>query len=420
MSSRSKNTIWIILGGLIIIVVAVMSRKGITPDKTYTVKRQTFESVITVKGEIQGKNAVFISYPDDLKHRDIRIGDFQIKDLIEEGSLVKKGDWVATLDIDNINQQIEYNNDDLERRLAELNDQINDSAIQLTQLREELKELRFDLEYRKLDLEQAKYESPAYQRKIRVAFNKTLRQIEKKRRDYELRRLNLAVRTKRREDQYNFAIHRDTLLKKALVAATITAPRDGMVMYARTNWGRKIRKGDYVSQWNPAIASIPDLTSLVSETYVEEIDITKLKSDDSVSVTVDAIPGKVYTGEVYKIGNIGQELPGFESKVFNVLIEILNSDENLKPAMTSNNDIVLNSRKDVLTIPRASLFADNNGPFVYLKKAGEVFRQPVTAGLENDDAVIIESGLEENDEILLEQPDKPENIALYNQIASGE
>lgn len=400
--------------------IALISRNSIPGESTYTVKKKTFESVITVKGEIQGKNAVYISFPDDLKHRDIRIGEFQIKDLIEEGSIVKKGDWVATLDIDNINQQIQNNDDDMERRLAEFNDQKNDSAIELTQMREELKELRFDLEYRKLDLEQSKYESPAYQRKMRVAFSKTLRQIEKKRRDYELRRLNLAVRTKRREDRYNFSVHRDSLLKRALEAATITAPRDGMVMYARTRWGRKIRKGDNVSQWNPAIASLPDLTSLVSETYVEEIDITKLKTGDSVSVTVDAIPGKVYTGKVYKIANIGQELSGFESKVFNVLIEILDSDEDLKPAMTSNNDIVLNSRKNVLTIPRETLFADNNGLFVYLKKSGEIYKQPVIAGLENDNDVIIESGLDENDEILLEQPDNPETIAFYNQVASGE
>lgn len=167
--------------------IALISRNSIPGESTYTVKKKTFESVITVKGEIQGKNAVYISFPDDLKHRDIRIGEFQIKDLIEEGSIVKKGDWVATLDIDNINQQIQNNDDDMERRLAEFNDQKNDSAIELTQMREELKELRFDLEYRKLDLEQSKYESPAYQRKMRVAFSKTLRQIEKKRRDYELR-----------------------------------------------------------------------------------------------------------------------------------------------------------------------------------------------------------------------------------------
>src|SRR5690554_824544 len=287
MSGRNKKIIWIVLAVIVVLVFAVLGRKSLVSVDTYTVKRTTFESAITVKGEIQGKTATLISFPDDLKHRDLWVREFQIKDLIEEGKVVKKGDWVATLDVDNINSQIENNNDDLERRLAEFNDQKIDSAIELTNLRQELKELNFDLDYRKLDLEQAQYESPAYQRKVRVAYNKTLRQIEKKRRDYELRRMNLSVRTKRREDRYNFSLHRDALLKKALEAATIVAPRDGMVMYARTPWGRKVRIGDHVSQWNPAIASLPDLSSLISETFVEEIHITKLAAGDSVLITVD-------------------------------------------------------------------------------------------------------------------------------------
>lgn len=420
MSVRNKKLIGITFAVLVVLVIVLLGRKTFTADETYIVKRTTFESVITVKGEVQGKTAVFISFPDDLKHRDLWIREFEIKDLIEEGKVVKKGDWVATLDVDNINQQIQNNNDDLERRLAEFNDQKIDSAIELTQMREEMKELNYDLEYRKLDLEQAQYESPAYQRKMKVAYNKTLRQIEKKRRDYELRKMNLAVRTKRREDRYNFSLHRDALLKKALEATRVVAPRDGMVMYARQHWGRKIRIGDNVSQWNPAIASLPDLSSLVSETFVEEIHITKLAPGDSVWITVDAIPGKIYTGKVHKIANIGQELQGFESKVFQVMIEVLDSDKSLKPAMTSNNNIVINNRKDVLTIPRESLYAENGAYYVYLKAGGEVFKQPVTPGLENDNEVIIETGLEENSEILLKRPGNAEEIALYSQVTMEE
>ena len=355
----------------------LLGRETFSGHKAYTVKRKTFEFVFSVKGEVQGKNAVFINFPDGLKHRDLWLRDFQIKDLIQEGKLVKKGDWIATLDVDNINQQIQANNDDLERRLADFNDQKIDSSIELTQSREELKELKFDLEYRELDLEQAKYESPAYQRKINVAYNKTLRQIDKKRRDYELRKLNLAMRTRRSEERYNFALHRDSLLRNALVAAIVVAPQDGMVMYARYHWGRKIRVGDQVSQWNPAIATLPDLSTLISETYVEEIQITKISIGDSVAVTVDAVPGKVYSGTIYKIANIGQELGDIESKVFNVLIEIHDSDSNLKPAMTSNNSIILNRQQNVLTIPRECLYAENGEVFVYLKKSGKIGRAHV-------------------------------------------
>jgi len=411
--------LWITAAVMVVLAVALLGQNTLTGTGVYTVKKTGFESSISVKGEIQGKNAVLISFPDELKHRDLRIREFEIKDLIEEGTLVKKGDWVATLDIDNINQQIQYNNDDLERRLAEFNDAKIDSAIELTNFREELKELGYDLQYRELDLEQAQYESPAYQRKVQVAYNKTIRQIEKRRRDYELRRLNLAVRTKRREDRYNFTLHRDSLLRQALEAATITSPGDGTVMYARTRRGRKIRIGDNVSQWQPTIANLPDMSELISETYVEEIQITKLKIGDSVEVTVDAIPGKVYTGRVYRIANIGQEISGMDAKVFNVLIDITNSDASLRPAMTSNNRIILHNRQNVLTIPRECLFSEDGENFVYLKKSGTVYKQPVTAGVENDSEIIILSGLDENDRILFSAPENASEVTYYEEFASN-
>jgi len=416
---KNKKLLWITGAAVVVLTILLLGQKTLTGPAVYTVKKTRFESSISVKGEIQGKNAVLISFPDELKHRDLRIREFEIKDLTEEGTLVKKGEWVATLDIDNINQQVQHNNDEMERRLAEFTDAKIDSAIELTNFREELKELGFELQYRELDMEQAQYESPAYQRKIKVAYNKTIRQIEKRRRDYELRRMNLAVRIKRREDRYNFTLHRDSLLQQALKAATVTSPADGMVTYARKRWGRKIRIGDNVSQWEPTIANLPDMSKLISETYVEEIRITKLNIGDSVEVTIDAIPGKVYTGTVYRIANIGQELSGFDSKVFNVLIDITNSDASLRPAMTSNNRIILHDRQDVLTIPRECLYSENGENFVYLKKSGTVFKQQVNAGLENDSEVIILSGLEEKDRILFSAPEDATEITYLEEIASN-
>ena len=122
---------------------------------------------------------------DDFKNRSLRIRELQIKDLIQEGTLVKKGDWVATLDIASINRQIEENNDDIEEDLADFEDAKIDSTIELTNYREEIKEFNFDLEYKALELEQAKFESLAFQRKAKVAYNKILRQMDAKLRNYE-------------------------------------------------------------------------------------------------------------------------------------------------------------------------------------------------------------------------------------------
>lgn len=418
MSVKKKTIIGVAAAIVIVTVVVLLSSKSLSGEKTYTVKKDNFESVISVKGEIQGKNAVLISLSDVLKRRDLRIYEYQIKDLVQEGAKVKKGDWIATLDIASITQQIQNNNEDLEKRRAEFNDAKIDSTIQLTQLRQELKEFKYDLEYKEVELEESKYESPAYQRKVKVEYNKTVRQMDKKHRDYQLKELELKVKTRRIEDKYNEFQRRDSLLKLAVAEARIKAPSAGMVMYAKLWGGRKLKVGDYVSMWNPTIATLPDMSVPVSETYVEEIDITKIAEGDSVEISIDALPDKKFDGEIIKIANIGQELPGFESKVFRVVVQVNTVDPELKPAMTTNNDIIVKNVSDVLTIPRECLFSQNGDDFVFLKKGGNTYKKKVVAGTENEEKIIIEQGLEENDKILYTSPENADEIDFYESLAA--
>lgn len=419
MSVKTKSIIGVAVIIVAAIIIFLLSSKGLSGEKTYTVEKDNFESTISVKGEIQGKNAVLISLPDVLKRRDLRIYEYQIKDLVQEGSNVKKGDWIATLDIASITQQIQNNNEDLEKRRAEFNDAKIDSTIELTKLREELKEFKYDLEYKEVELEESKFESPAYQRKVKVEYNKTIRQMDKKHRDYQLKQLDLKVKTRRIENKYNEFQRRDSLLKLAVSEARIKAPENGMVMYAKLWGGRKLKVGDFVSLWNPTIATLPDMSVLVSETYVEEIQITKIAKGDSAEITVDALPNKKFAGEIIKIANIGQELSGFESKVFRVLIEIKDTDPELKPAMTTNNDIIVKNVSDVLTIPRECLFSQNGDDFVYLKKSGKIYKKKVITGTENDEKIIITQGLEEKDKVLYTPPENAGKIDFYESLASN-
>jgi multidrug efflux pump subunit AcrA (membrane-fusion protein) len=415
MSFFKKNISRIIVGVLVIAAIsAVIAGLGISSSEVHVVKKGPFELAINTKGEIQGKDAVVINLPDDLRRRDLRIYSLTLKDIVQEGTAVKKGDWVATLDAATINQQIQSNNEDLVKRQAELNDAKIDTAIQLTQLREELQEFKYDLEYKELELEQSKYESPAYQRKKQMEYNKTIRQMEKKHRDYELKKLELKVRTQRIQDRYDHFATRDSLLKRALAACRVMAPKDGMVMYAKLWGGRKISVGDDISIFNPVIATLPDMSVLVSETYVKEIDITKIHIGDPVEITIDALPGKIYTGNISKIANIGQELPGFDTKVFKVLIDLNENNPRIKPAMTTDNRILLNNMKEVVKIPREAIYADSGKTFVYFRRNGETWKKEVETGPENEEEVVIVSGLLENDKIIVTEPEEPQEIAFLN------
>lgn len=391
------------------IVAAIVSVPG---ENLHKVKRGDFTLAIEVKGEIQGKNAIVIGMPDELAHRDMPIRQFEIKEMVEEGTEVNTGDWVATLDAAEISQQIERNNQDLERATAELNDAKIDSSITLTNLREELGEFVFDLEYKKIELEQAQFESPAYQRRKKVEYDQTVRLMDKKHRDYELRKLNLKRRISWFENRYDRFFKRDSLLKVALNAVQVTAPKEGTVMYARLWNGRKLRVGDRVSMWMPTIATLPDLSQPVSETYIPEIDITKISLGDSAEITIDALPKDKFKGVVSDIANIGQELSGFDMRVFRITIDFKTDGKEIKPSMTSNNKIIVSRFPDVIKIPRNFLQKQNGESFVYLKESGKIWKKRVTPGLENDEEVIIESGLSPGDKILASPPPKVESAML--------
>ncbi len=412
-----KKYKWTFIGLAVIVITGFslwLVRQSQESHSTYVVRKSTFEKYIETKGEIHGKDALFITLNDIFKDYELGIRDLKIKDMVPEGTIVKKGDWVATLDQAVINQRIQEIREELERRLAYLNDAIIDSTISLTGMRQRITELQFELQYSELDLEQSQYESPAYQRRIQTAYNQKVRQIDRAKRDYELRKIDQGNRLRRYEERYNQYLNIDKNLGIALEACDIRAPQPGMVVYARVRGNRKIRVGDEVSPWRPEIASIPDLSVLVSETYVEEIDIAKISVGDSVLISVDAVPGDVFPGTILRIANVGQDLAGFESKVFAITIELSESNKKLLPGMTSTNQIIQEIIPQQLTIPRVSLFADANQCYVYLKRAGKVWKRAVETGAENDDYIVITSGLEERDRILTKPPVNTETLAYLD------
>ena len=102
---------------LFVVIVAAIGFLKIKPSLgVYKVKKENFEEIISCKGEIQSEKAVFILIPDVLGDRKLEIWDIQIKDLLPEGSIVNKGDYVALLDQGRIKQLKETNEEALPAR----------------------------------------------------------------------------------------------------------------------------------------------------------------------------------------------------------------------------------------------------------------------------------------------------------------
>lgn len=399
-----------ILAGAIIIALMAASAYfyfSFPTEKTprfYTVKKGRFESVLTCKGEINGLLATVIRAPKILGDRDLQLWQMKILDLVQDGKQVKKGEFIIQLDASQIMSGMREEQLELEREMADLNNAKIDSAVRLTQMREEIKNAMLDLEYNKIDLEQSVFESEAYQRKVKMAYQKAENSIEKKQRDYLLEQ----NRMKRRVAYSSFGVERSQRkikkFQEAMVAARITAPEDGIVIFGKGWDGKKYSKDDnvYTYEFAPPIATLPDMSKVISQIYVKEIDIAKIQVGDSVRVTFDALAGLLIKGNIKTIARVGENHKGFDMKVFKVIIHLDKTDEGLKPSMTSNNDIILTNQENVISVPLNAVFKENGGKYVYLKTKEGSKKQPIITGFENEEFVLIKDGLKEGDLVLLE------------------
>jgi hypothetical protein len=176
--------------------------------------------------------------------------------------------------------------------------------------------------------------------------------------------------------------------------------------------GKKKNTGSQVNSWDPAVATLPDLTRMESITYVNEIDVRKITVGQPAVLTLDSDPTKRLKGKVTSVANMGEQRPNQDAKVYEVRIVIEQADTTLRPGMTTGNAIETFSVANALYVPLEAVSSQDGVPFVYRQDGGTVTKQEVVTGSMNDDEVVVLKGLHENDRVLLSPPESKERIAL--------
>lgn len=194
-------------------------------------------------------------------------------------------------------------------------------------------------------------------------------------------------------------------MTKVLEAFNVMAPEDGMVIYHRGWDGKPIKSGSRVQMWDPTVATLPDLTTMMSKTYVNEVDVRKVQKGQTVELGLDAYPEKKLAGQVMSVANVGEQRPNSDAKVFEVLIEINGTDPTLRPSMTTSNKIVAEVQDSVLYVPLESLHTQADTITYVFKKDGiNTTKQEVMVGATNANNAIILGGIDASDKIYLSIP----------------
>ncbi|MCX6325806.1 MAG: HlyD family efflux transporter periplasmic adaptor subunit [Bacteroidia bacterium] len=397
---------------ILIVINKVTSKKDIANLYSES-KRGQFDIVVTTTGELQAKKSADIYGPEFSESRNIKSMDIKITDMVLEGTEVKQGDYVATLDRTAFDNSLK---DELERLVTyetNLEMKILDTAVTLSNLRDNIKNLSFTVEEASITLQQSKYEPPTTIRQAEISLDKTTRSLDQAIRGYSLRVEQAKSDIRSIKNYLSEQRTRVSDIETVLLKFIITAPSDGMIIYKRDRMGSKRKVGSSISPWDNVVATLPDMSSMNSKTYVNEIDVSKVKSGQKVDIMVDAFPEKSYTGTVTSVANIGEQLPNADAKVFEVIIEVNGSDPILKPSMTTGNKIITKTISDVTYIPLECVQAGTDSiPFIYLKKGN---KQVVVLGESNENNVVIEQGLEPGVQIYLSTPENPESFKLVGE-----
>ena len=445
---------FLIIAGIVVAIAALvvfnkMTSKSVISNTYTEVKKGTFEITVTNSGELLAERSLDIRGPEMGQQQnqqqqgqqvvvmttsssggqqvtvrssggggggrgsDIHAADLKILDIVPEGTVVKKGDYIAQLDKSSYENNLRDQLTSLTTVRASLEMAILDTAVQLSGLRDGITNQQNVVEEAKITLAQSLYESPSVKRQAQLSVDKAQRTLEQKVKSYQLSIAKLNASLLRQKLSVSKGERLIADLQDYIAKFTVTAPSDGMVIYKKDRNGSKRKAGSSLNAFDLVIATLPDLSSMLSKTYVNEIEVSKIKIGQKVNINVDAFPAKAFTGSVMSIANIGEVLPNSDSKMFEVQIKVDGSDPSLRPTMTTGNKIILKTYNDVVYVPTECVQAGLDSiTFVYEKKGT---KQIVLLGDSNDKNIIVEQGLTPGTILYITTPTEPEKFKLVGE-----
>jgi RND family efflux transporter MFP subunit len=353
------------------------------------VKRGDVRITLSESGELRAEHQATIQATNDK----------MIVWMAAEGSFVKQGELLVQLDSSKYEIQRSSADSGLQMAKAQLESAFSDLE------QHKNAEQQAKLEYEKLpELAEKGYINRNEVATARLAYEKVL----SARRSYEAAVVAAQANVERAAQEVN-----QSQLKYDL--GSIRAPRDGLVVYARVGDPGANRKVDVgmTPFEGQDLMYLPDLSSMIVETEISEVDLSRVRVGSPAELRLDAYPDLSFRGEVAVVSGLARrkisKVTGKPTglKVFDVTIKVLDRDERLRPGLTTTTEILVSDYRDALYVPVAAVFLDElDQTIAYLRRLGRIEPVPIVVADSSDRVAIVSEGLEEGQELLLEIPER--------------
>ncbi len=197
-------------------------------------------------------------------------------------------------------------------------------------------------------------------------------------------------------DEIKAAQARVDAAQATLNLARIIAPFDGIVTESDPLPGDQVTAGQTAFR-------LDDLSRLLVDVSVSEVDINNVKVGQPVTLSFDAILGKTYNGKVVEVAKVGTEEQGVVS--FKVTVELTDADEQVKPGMTAAVNVTVDEVKDALLVPNRAVRLVDGDRVVYILVDGKPVKKNITLGVSSDTMSVVTGGdVKEGDLVVLNPP----------------
>ena len=415
MSKRTR----IIIGGAVVVIVVlalVLSRRGGSNSssqyQTAPVQRGELTATVGATGTVRAMQSAAL--------------DWQISGVVDAvnvkvGDKVRKGDVLATLDKAQLPQNVILAESDLVAAQKALQNASSDTAsaqaaIDLKSAQDAYKkayDYRLSLNGKQW-IQEVRINYVHGQQVPEIIWHRGYMDaatLQKADNDLALKKAKLDDAQRNYDDLKNGPNSADVAAAQARVDAAqatlnlarIIAPIDGVVTQASSLPGDSVGPAAQTSTAAQSAFRIDNLSGLLVDVQVSEVDINDVAIDQPSTLTLDAIPNKTYHGQVTGVSQAGAVSSGAVN--FTVTVQLSDPDEQVKPGMTAAVNILVKQVKDQLLVPNRSVRLVNNQRVVYILKGGQPQEVKITLGATSDTTSVVSGGeLKEGDLLILNPP----------------
>jgi HlyD family secretion protein len=340
----------VILGALAFANIKFKRQEG-TVVNVETVQKRDLQAVVSASGKIQPQRLVNISA--DTMGRVTNLA-------VEEGQRVTKGEFLLQID---------------PRNLASA---YNQTQASLAAARSQMEQLRVSSESNKASLKQAQ-DAFARQQQLWKQGLTTKESLDNAENQLKMRQAEATASERQIETQRLRMQQEEASLENAkynLSKVRIESPITGIITRRNIEEGETVVVGT-MNNAGTVLLTVADMSVIEAEVEVDETDIPSVQLGQKAKITIDAMPGKTFTGKVTEIGNSPIQAAGTASAStqatnFKVKVTVDSEIPDVRPGFTCTAEITTATRKGVVSVPIQATTVRE----MVVDKDGKIVREP--------------------------------------------